>query len=59
MAASSWGTTAIGAGSDTVEVYRQDAGTWGVHSQAGAHLALCENTGELYHVTVHFVISTP
>jgi hypothetical protein len=42
-----------------LEVSRLDASTWDVHSQAGANLALCENTGEIYPLSVHFVISVP
>ena len=48
-----------GAGSDMVEVTRLSASSWDVHSRSGADVGLCENTGELYAMPVHYVISIP
>lgn len=49
----------VGAGSDMLEVTRLSSTSWDVHSQSGADLALCENTGELYSVPVHYLITIP
>jgi hypothetical protein len=47
----------MGIGSDSVLVTRVDASTWHVYSQpAPANLASCTNTGELYPMTVDFLI---
>lgn len=51
------GQAGLGVGSDSVLVTRVNATTWQVTSQAYPNdLALCENTGELMHFPVNFVV---
>jgi len=51
----------VAPGSDSVAVTRIDASTWQVQSQAGHNLAFCETNGQLYAMSVSFVVvsSTP
>lgn len=49
----------IAQGSDSVLVTRIDASTWHVFSQPPPHnLAYCKNTGQLYAMTVDFVVGS-
>jgi hypothetical protein len=46
----------VGAGTDSLNVTRLNGSTWVVQSQAGSTSTLCEDTGELLHMPVRFVI---
>jgi hypothetical protein len=50
------GSQGAGVGSDSVLVTRVDVRTWHVRSNGGRNLALCENTNELFHMPVDFLI---
>jgi len=50
------GSQGAGVGSDSVLVTRVDARTWHIRSNADQNLALCENTSELFHMPVDFLI---
>jgi hypothetical protein len=50
------GDQGAGVGSDSVLVTRVDAGTWHVRSNGDRNLGLCENTNQLFHMPVDFII---
>ena len=50
------GSQGAGVGSDSVLVTRVDVRTWHLRSNGGRNLALCENTNELFHMPVDFLI---
>jgi hypothetical protein len=50
------GSQGAGVGSDSVLVTRVDVRTWHVRSNFDRNLALCENTNQLYHIPVDFLI---